>query len=235
MNLRPLPSAGARDSVAARLIFGLASTMVLALAACTSAAAAPQRAPAPSPDCMDARTMTEVRQPAPGEIVVAQGDGGRFRVHFSGACPAAAASPDTTLLAREGWVCGRGGEYARVGETLCPIAAVERIDAAAYAAAARQSLRTEGGTTVLDTVTVRGERRRGFAGSPNYCLNPRYMRGWSEDREGLRVEWRRAAPVATAGIAWNWPAPVRSWRGRRRSACTPASASASSAAMPATE
>ena len=159
---------------------------LLSLAAATAIA----RSPPPAPDCADARQMQEVRQPAAQRIVVATTDGARYRIRLGANCPGLTRQADTALLAREGWVCGLGDEFVRAGGQLCPITAVERISAADYAAEARASLRTPEGATVLEPVIVRGEVRRRFAGSPNYCLNPRWMRGWSEDRDGLRVEMR---------------------------------------------
>ena len=163
----------------------------LLLLACTllSGPAGAERPAAPGPGCMDARQVAELRQPSPGRVVLAQADGARFRLHFGADCPGVTGG-DAALLAQDGWVCGTGNEYAQVGTTLCDITAVEAISAAEYASEVRASLRGPDGSTVLDTVTVRGERRRGFGGSPSFCLNPRWMRGWSQDGHGLRVEMR---------------------------------------------
>jgi hypothetical protein len=146
-------------------------------------ATAQTRAP-PSPDCLDARRMQEVRQAGPRTLTVLSDDDRRFRLELAGDCPLA--SDGATLLAREGWVCGQPREFVRSGEQLCPIAGLQAIDAREYAALARAS--DQAGIATLDAVQVRAERRRGFAGSDSYCFNPRYLRAWSEDSEGLLVE-----------------------------------------------
>ena len=166
---------------------GIAAALFTASALAASAVGtAQERGSAPAAACLDARQMQEVRQADPRTLAVLTGDGRRFRVELGGDCPGVDASADATLLAREGWVCGREREFVRAGTALCPITGLETIDSKTYAALARQG-DTEGVAT-LETVEVRGQRRNGFAGSYSYCFNPRYMRAWSEDTEGLMVE-----------------------------------------------
>lgn len=152
---------------------------------------------APAPGCLDARTVGEMRQPGPGEVVVNTTAGTNYRIGLAADCPGLEADPDAQLLAREGWVCGAGQEFVRSGERLCPVVRIERIDARDYAAAARRADST--GVTTLPTVSVRPgepEKRRGFGGSYRYCFDPRGMRSWSEDPRGLTVE---VAPRRNAG------------------------------------
>lgn len=129
--------------------------------------------------------MQEVRQVHSRLLTVLTDDDRRFRLDLAGDCPLAETG-GATLLANEGWVCGRAREFVRSGQHLCPIAGVQTVDAREYAALARAG--DQAGITTLDTVNVRVERRKGFAGSYSYCFNPRYMRAWSEDNEGLIVE-----------------------------------------------
>lgn len=156
----------------------------LLLATIAIPASAQTRSPPPSPDCLDARRMQEVRQVDPRALTVLTDDDRRFRVDLSNDCPVG--TGEATLLAQEGWVCGQAREFVRAGEQLCPISGLQTIDAREYAALARAG--DQAGIATLDTVQVRAERRRGFAGSYSYCFNPRYMRAWSEDSEGLLVE-----------------------------------------------
>lgn len=160
----------------------------LALLLLSGAAQADARGPAPAALCLDARLVTEVRQARADTLAIALSDGGRFRVALGADCPGVAASSTSSLLAREGWVCGTGNEYAQVDDRLCPVAAVARIEPAEYAALARASHTDAEGTTTLDKVVVRAEQRRGFVSSPNYCFSPRHLLGWSEDEEGLIAE-----------------------------------------------
>jgi hypothetical protein len=144
------------------------------------------RSDAPAAACLDARQMQEVRQADPRTLAVLTADGRRFRLQLGSDCPGVDASADATLLAREGWVCGREREFVRTDTALCPITGLETIGPKDYAALTRQS--QEEGVATLETVEVRGQRRKGFAGSYSYCFNPRYLRAWSEDTRGLLVE-----------------------------------------------
>ncbi|RDZ25937.1 hypothetical protein [Lysobacter silvisoli] len=161
-------------------------SLLLLLAAAPLAAST--RSPAPAPNCLDARSMSEARQSGERTLAVMQADGRRFRVDLAQDCPAATVDAQATVLAREGWVCGHGNEYLRSGQQLCPVAAVAVIDAREYAQLALASQRRDDGIATLDAVEVKTEKRRGFGGSTSYCFNPRYMRGWSEDGKGLVVE-----------------------------------------------
>ncbi|NUO77635.1 MAG: hypothetical protein HOQ32_16690 [Lysobacter sp.] len=170
-----------------RLPAAVALTLALAIGTVAPAPAA-TRAGAPAPHCLDARAMDEVRQSSDRTLAVVQNDGRRFRVDLQEDCPAAAADAQASVLAREGWVCGTGNEYVRSGQRLCPVAAVAEIDTKTYAELALASHRRHGDVATLEAVEVRAEKRRGFGGSVQYCLNPRYMRGWNEDGKGLVVE-----------------------------------------------
>ncbi|MEP6906674.1 MAG: DUF6491 family protein [Pseudoxanthomonas sp.] len=136
---------------------------------------------------MDARLMQEVRQSTPLSLLVLGSDGRRFRVELGNECKLALQDADATLLAEEGWVCGRAREFVQTAGQTCRIAAVRGIDAREYAELARISDRQQAIKT-LGTVEVRADRRHGFAGSYSYCFSPRHMRSWSEDGESMLVE-----------------------------------------------
>lgn len=141
---------------------------------------------APAPNCLDARTVSEVFQADGRTLAVATTAGSRYRVELASTCPVD--DGGARMLAQAGWMCGTGNEFIAVGEALCPVTAVATIEPAEYAAHARASHTSADGTVNLSTVTVRGERRRGFSASASYCLNPRHVRGWSERPDGLLVE-----------------------------------------------
>lgn len=142
----------------------------------------------PAPHCLDARTASEVFQSDARTLAVATADGSRFRVELGPECPGIAAEPGAKLLARDGWMCGAVDEYVAAGGRACPVTAVTPIAPDEYATHARASNTSADGTVTLSSVVVRGQRRRGFAASASYCLNPRHMRGWSEGPKGLLVE-----------------------------------------------
>jgi hypothetical protein len=104
-------------------------------------------------------------------------------------------APGARLVSPAGWACGRRGEAVVGAGRACPIAHVARIDAKAFSTHALQARRAPR-PDVLDTVTVKGERRRGFVGSPAYCFNTNHMRSWHEDADGIVVE---VAPKRSAG------------------------------------
>ena len=143
----------------------------------------------PAPDCLDARQMAEVRQASPTHLAVQGQDGQRFRITLAQACPGAG-DATAVLLARDGWVCGAGSAFVRIGDNTCAVSGLEPVDAREYAALAREAAvqAAADGVKTLETVQVRAPRRRGFAGSPSFCFNPRYLRAWSEDSKGMLVE-----------------------------------------------
>lgn len=170
-----------------RLALALLTTLALPQAARAQAPDAPPRVP-PAPGCLDARQMAEVRQASSTELAVQGRDGQRFRITLSEGCPGAGHA-DAVLLAREGWVCGTGKEYVRIGDATCAVAGIAAVDAREYAAMARAAtMQADDGVTTLETVEVRAPQRRGFAGSASFCFNPRYLRAWSEDSKGMLVE-----------------------------------------------
>lgn len=146
---------------------------------------------APAAGCLDARAMTEMRQASSRTLLVRGQEGRRFRIDLGTDCPDAGET--ASVLAAGGWVCGGGDEYVRTAEGQCPVAAVAEIDAREYALLARPASRD---MHTLDPLEVREARPRGFAASHSFCFNPRYMRAWSEDAQGVLVE---VAPKRSGG------------------------------------
>lgn len=141
----------------------------------------------PSPGCFDARGVVEVVQAGDATLGVRLADNSRYRVELGAACRGIMGSPGATLVSPGGWVCGRAGEAVRAGSRSCPVTGTSPIDARAFSELARQA-RDAGGLRVLGAVEVTGQRRRGFTGSPAYCLNAAELRGWHEDGDGLVVQ-----------------------------------------------
>ncbi|MEN1943015.1 hypothetical protein WCE55_04020 [Luteimonas sp. MJ293] len=143
---------------------------------------------APADHCLDSRQVDEVFQANERTLAVAASNGQRYRLDLAQACEGVTTVANARMLAKDGWMCGVDNEFIAMDDHLCPVSGVSRIDAAEYAKHARASYTGADGTLTLATVHVQGERRRGFAASSNYCFNPRHVRGWSEDREGVLVE-----------------------------------------------
>jgi hypothetical protein len=159
--------------------------------------ASAQSQEAPTPPCLDARQVAELQQASPRQLAALDRSGQRFRIDLGEDCPGSQGAR-AQLLARGGRICGSEGEAVRIGATTCPIVAVATVDAREYAGLARAAgaLANDTETTTLETVEVRGERRRGFGGSSSYCFDTRYLRSWSEDGKGMLVE---VAPKRSGG------------------------------------
>lgn len=168
--------------------------LLAALIAPAVTAAADLRTP-PAPHCLDARRVERAQVLDAQRMLVAEAGGRRFRLHLAEACPNLGIESSPSLLGREGWICGEGGEFLRAGDWLCPVREVENIDARSYAQLQREAdlarvRSAEGETPTLERVDVitRSDARRGFRGSYDYCFDPRAVRGWSLGPEGLRLQ-----------------------------------------------
>lgn len=160
--------------------------------------ASTQSLPAPaSAACVDARQLVELRQASSRQLAGLDRSGQRVRIDLGDDCPGSAGAR-AQLLARSGRVCGAEGEAVRIGTATCPIVAVTAVSARDYAGLARAAaaLADDTTATTLETVEVRGERRRGFGGSSSYCFDTRYLRSWSEDGKGMLVE---VSPARSGG------------------------------------
>ena len=146
-----------------------------------------ERSPAPAPNCLDARVVTQMRQLSPTTLIVASGEL-RFQIEVESACPNMAAG-SASLLAAEGWVCGQGREFVQTAEQLCSIRSVAPIETRDYSQLARAADQANGGATMA-AVEVREKRsaRRGFWGSYDYCFRPSEMRSWAADDDGILVQ-----------------------------------------------
>ena len=152
-----------------------------------AAPTAAERSPAPAPNCLDARIVTQMRQLNPTTLIVASGEL-RFQLEVENACPDMAAGT-ASLLAAEGWVCGLGREFVQTASQLCPIQKVTPIETRDYSQLARAADQANGGETMA-AVEVHGKRsaKRGFWGSYDYCFRPSQMRSWAADDDGILVQ-----------------------------------------------
>lgn len=155
------------------------SVLFAANVAASVTAQAP-RPPAPHPDCLDARAVTEARHLDEHQVLLRTATRAH-RVEFTEACPRADGEP-LVALAPHGWVCGAGQEWLRVGDRHCAVGAVEALDDRAWALALREHARTTP-TPTLAAVVVDGKSqpKRRFAASPEYCVDPRRVRSWNTD------------------------------------------------------
>lgn len=151
---------------------------------------ASDRAPAPAAHCLDARTTSQMRQVDARTLLVSSA-GGYHRIVTESECPL---PPDggAALLARDGWVCGGEREFVQSGQELCPIVQVQPLGAREYAQQARradlQGQGIDGAMQPAVEVRARLSSQRGFRGSPEYCVRPSLVRGWSADGDSILVQ-----------------------------------------------
>lgn len=162
----------------------LTSLLLAASASVTDAPAT--RPPAPGPECLDARAVTEARHLDDRQVLLRTA-GTAHRIELADACPRADGEP-LVALAPNGWVCGGGGEWLRVGERFCAIGAIEPLDDRDWALALRAHARSTP-TPTLAAVVVDGKSqpKRRFAASPEYCVDPRRVRSWNTDGGDILV------------------------------------------------
>lgn len=163
-------------------------TLGVGLAAAILDANAADRQPAPAAYCFDARDIREAVQSDVSTIAVRLGDESRYRLELVDACPGALRRDQVKIASRHGWVCGSNDEVVMSGGRACPLAGLAKIDAREFAELALRAQRPAADGGDLETIEVRSTRRRGFGGTSAYCLDARYMRGWSEDGGDIVVE-----------------------------------------------
>lgn len=134
------------------------------------------------------RRVDEVVQSDSRTLAIASSDGQRYRLDLASECRDLTKAATSKIVAEGGWVCGRGNEFIIADNQRCEVATIHQITPAGYAAMARASYTSADGTVTLPGISVKGEERRRFVASVNYCINPRHVRGWSEDGDGLVVE-----------------------------------------------
>ncbi|GMU44376.1 MAG: hypothetical protein IT479_04355 [Xanthomonadales bacterium] len=149
-----------------------------------AAASAAGRPPAPEVDCLDARSISGVWRIFPDQLLV-RSAGRRFRLQFSAACEADPAR--SVLLAREGWVCGRGGEFLQSGTQRCSVAGVHPINAIEFRQALAQAHHAR---------PVAGDLRDALAGHVGRCFDPGRVRAWSLQGDSVVVQ---TSAVGTGG------------------------------------
>ena len=153
--------------------------------------------PPPAPHCFNAREVREARQSDVHTLAVRLNDESRYRIELADACPDALWTDRPQLVSQHGWICGSNAEYIDAGDRQCAVAGLARIDAREYSDHVLRSRRlASGDANVLDKVEVRGQRRRGFAGTTATCVDTRHMRGWRDEGSDIVVEM---APKRSGG------------------------------------
>jgi len=174
----------------------LASLATLSATANPPSATDAARVP-PAAHCFSAREVIEAWQSDERILALRLRDESRYRIELADACPDALFADRPRLLSPQGWICGSNDEFVESENRRCAIAGMARIDArefADHALRSRRAVRRD--TATLETIEVRAKRGRGFGGTTAYCLDTRYLRGWSEDGNDLVVE---VSPMRSGG------------------------------------
>jgi len=161
------------------------AVMTIGLAAFPMAAVVADTRSAPAAHCVDGRSIAEAYQADDRTLAIRGGDGRRHVLALGESCPGVLEDKAVQVLGWSGWVCGAAGEVVRSDTRSCPIAGTSEIDARAYAALLK---RAHADVETLDTVVVTSARRRGFRGTPDYCVANSWLRGWHETPQGIVVE-----------------------------------------------
>jgi hypothetical protein len=173
------------------------------------------RAPAPAADCLDARGIERVHAVDENTLVLDAVNGWFVVAHAAGCT----VRDKARLLAADGWACGAGKEFVQVGETLCPVLSVTRVDGRTYAglaAAADRRGPAIGGTPSLAPVQVeaRAPRAVGFRGDSSYCFSPAAVRGWQLDGSRqlvVQTSPRRAGGKKSYRVELDGSCPELAW------------------------
>jgi len=128
-----------------------------------------------------------MRALSPSSLIISSA-GKRYRLDLATDCPDLAQGG--ALLAKDGWICGMPREFVKTEARLCPVQAMQALDARSFARLMREVDLADLQAQRMAAVEVRGKRSalRGFRGSYEYCFKPSVMRAWSADNEGLVIE-----------------------------------------------
>ena len=181
----------------------MSNILLLALATAASSVTGTDPARlAPEPHCLDARQVSGMYQSDEHSVVVASGQS-YYRLQMASSCPGLTQDPALTLVAPQGWACGRANESFIGSQLRCPISKVEQIDSRQYALVARQADRSPATNTIeaVQVSALAGTNRarryaHGLTGTADYCFNPTQMRSWSETPAGIQVQ---VSPRGNAG------------------------------------
>ncbi len=140
------------------------------------------RAPAPQAGCLDARRVTQMQQITSTELLV-KTQSARYQLYLADVCNAH--EPGTSLLASDGWVCGRSREFVRTPTEQCAITHVEALSADEYASRANDG----DATAAVAQLEMRGNgiEVKGFRGTHQRCFRPSAVRSWSADGDDILV------------------------------------------------
>lgn len=159
-------------------------TRSLVLLLCLSLSWAAQGREPPSPQCIDARQVSDSQQIDAHTVVLRTDDGIRASAMLGTACPDLFTEGDVRLLAPDGWLCGGADDAIVTRAQRCAVESVAHIDARRYA----ELLQRGRADNTLDAVVVTGRRVRGFAGTTDYCVRTSGLRSWQDSIGGVTVE-----------------------------------------------
>lgn len=162
--------------------------LLAALLALASESVSATRPAAPAAHCLDARQVGQSRHLS-DRLLLARDAQQAFRIELAESCPPNG-DAQQSLLAPHGWVCGGEDNFLRNGGQICGIAKVEPISFADFSALLRAADTNAEGEIVLAPVQIEAkvDARRRFAGSPEYCVDPRQVRGWNVIKDGLELQ-----------------------------------------------
>lgn len=151
---------------------------------CLSLSCVVQGREPPSPQCIDARRVSDSHQIDARTVLLRTDDGIRASATLGTACPDLFTDGDVRLLAPDGWLCGGADDAVVTRAQRCAVESVTHVDARQYAEILQRG-RTD---NTLDAVVVTGRRVKSFAGTTDYCVRTTGLRSWQDSIGGVTVE-----------------------------------------------
>lgn len=142
----------------------------------------------PASGCIDLHDLAGGWRIGEREILIRSSGNVGARLDLDTACPVFAEGVNLEILAPDGWACPSGQAFVRGGGTTCPVVRMSALSASGLADELRAWDAHVNPTVTLDRVEVRGHHWRDIRGTTDYCVDARFMRGWSQDSQGLVVE-----------------------------------------------
>lgn len=150
----------------------------------------------PAAGCIDLHDLAGGWRVGERELLIRSNRHDGLRLEVDPACPAFAEGVDLETLAPGGWACPGGRAFVRGGDTTCRVTRMRALSATELAGELRAWEAQMGPVVTLDPVEVRRPHWRDRTGTTDYCVDARFLRGWSYEREELVVD---VAPHRHAG------------------------------------
>lgn len=149
----------------------------------------PTRAAAPpTAGCIDLNQLTGGWRTADRELVISAGDSASVSLTLDAACPVFAQEVDLQVQAAGQLACPGSPVVVTDGATTCPVTEMTALSPSTLADTLEEREEQLQADVTLKGVQVRAKRHwKDITGTTAYCVDSRFIRGWSSTPEGLTV------------------------------------------------